>query len=243
MIRKKTDYPAFTLIELLVVIAIIAILAAILFPVFARARENARRSSCQSNMKQIGLGLQQYTQDYDEKLTFQASTGTAADGEVANYSTTNRATPNWINEIQPYIKSWQLFACPSAAQASNFDTDDSSYFGNGVVLQRGTALAAITEPAATIMVQEYDERHNYAYLRPSRVGGSGANKDQFQYWIPAAPYSSVHMDGGNLLFSDGHVKWRKQSSLCAADWGLTDPTTTNACGITAASTTSVDAKF
>ena len=66
--RKATGFlTGFTLIELLVVIAIIAILAAILFPVFARARENARRSSCQSNMKQIGLGFMQYTQDYDEQ--------------------------------------------------------------------------------------------------------------------------------------------------------------------------------
>ncbi|RYG63911.1 DUF1559 domain-containing protein, partial [bacterium] len=73
---------AFTLIELLVVIAIIAILAAILFPVFGRARENARRSSCLSNMKQIGLGMMQYTQDYDEK--FPAPGNTAVDGEFRN---------------------------------------------------------------------------------------------------------------------------------------------------------------
>src|SRR5689334_5202516 len=64
--RRQAAKPGFTLIELLVVIAIIAILAAILFPVFARARENARRASCQSNLKQIGLGIMMYTQDYDE---------------------------------------------------------------------------------------------------------------------------------------------------------------------------------
>ncbi|RYG53119.1 DUF1559 domain-containing protein, partial [bacterium] len=66
--QSVTTRKAFTLIELLVVIAIIAILAAILFPVFGRARENARRSSCQSNLKQIGLGIMQYTQDYDERI-------------------------------------------------------------------------------------------------------------------------------------------------------------------------------
>ena len=88
----------FTLIELLVVIAIIAILAAILFPVFARARENARRASCSSNLKQIGLGLIQYSQDYDEKYP---------------YSRTDPDPAPWQTKIFPYVKSSQLFACPS----------------------------------------------------------------------------------------------------------------------------------
>lgn len=98
---------AFTLIELLVVIAIIAILAAILFPVFARARENARRSSCQSNLKQIGLGILQYTQDYDEKLT-PLWTGNSFPGRW-----------RWMDCAQPYVKSTQLFNCPSDADANN----------------------------------------------------------------------------------------------------------------------------
>ena len=93
---------AFTLIELLVVIAIIAILAAILFPVFARARENARRSSCQSNLKQIGLGIMQYTQDYDERLP-----GRIMDSAVAG------EVNSWRRVIYPYVKSTQIFACPS----------------------------------------------------------------------------------------------------------------------------------
>jgi prepilin-type N-terminal cleavage/methylation domain-containing protein/prepilin-type processing-associated H-X9-DG protein len=92
----------FTLIELLVVIAIIAILAAILFPVFARARENARRSTCQSNLKQIGLGMMQYTQDYDERYVPYSSTGTES----------GRAFP-WNVVIQPYMKSTQIFVCSS----------------------------------------------------------------------------------------------------------------------------------
>ena len=97
-VSSRSSAKAFTLIELLVVIAIIAILAAILFPVFGRARENARRSSCQSNLKQIGLGLIQYTQDYDEKYVMNAS-----------------VTPNisWPNLLQPYMKSRQVFVCPS----------------------------------------------------------------------------------------------------------------------------------
>src|SRR5437763_14058162 len=87
----------FTLIELLVVIAIIAILAAILFPVFGRARENARRSSCQSNLKQLGLGFLQYIQDNDE--LYPKSTGDAGQG--------------WGGRIFPYVKNTQVFKCPS----------------------------------------------------------------------------------------------------------------------------------
>ena len=103
--RPKTRRSGFTLIELLVVIAIIAILASILFPVFARARENARRSSCQSNLKQIGLGVLQYTQDYDEAFPLAVV--------VAGTINAPGSTYGWADAILPYTKSMQILQCPS----------------------------------------------------------------------------------------------------------------------------------
>src|SRR5690349_5060559 len=101
---------AFTLIELLVVIAIIAILAAILFPVFAQAREAARKTSCLSNVKQLSLGVQMYTQDYDEDFPFWNWTQNSANSSQAKlYSYSNV----WWNAIYAYVKNGQIFACPN----------------------------------------------------------------------------------------------------------------------------------
>jgi prepilin-type N-terminal cleavage/methylation domain-containing protein/prepilin-type processing-associated H-X9-DG protein len=147
---------AFTLIELLVVIAIIAILASILFPVFARARENARRASCQSNEKQLGLGFMQYTQDYDEKFPQTAAT---CDGLMG-----------WGGSIMPYVKSVQVFKCPSdptqkrngwtaysvVSYAANNDINAPVYGGgwnNSYSTGAGT-LAGLNAPARTVLLHE-----------------------------------------------------------------------------------------
>lgn len=111
---KRRHKPGFTLIELLVVIAIIAILAAILFPVFSRARENARRASCQSNLKQIGLGIMQYTQDYDEKLPHSANYNVFGAGSFdPNSLSSRKEAQSWRSMIYPYVKSAQVYYCPS----------------------------------------------------------------------------------------------------------------------------------
>src|SRR5688500_9055328 len=132
----------FTLIELLVVIAIIAILAAILFPVFGRARENARRASCQSNLKQIALGMHQYTQDYDEKFPlvfYMRNMAALPAGDAAQLPnpmtydsivTGGNFVTSWADEIQPYVKSQQMFACPSDTRARRNANASLGRFGS-----------------------------------------------------------------------------------------------------------------
>lgn len=134
--HRNRDARGFTLIELLIVIAVIAILAAILFPVFARARENARRSSCQSNLKQIGLGIMQYAQDYDEVMVPAWHEGACSAGQ--GWQPTNSGSFGcydnfkWMDMLQPYVKSEQLFNCPSVSSKSisNYVQADGSKYGH-----------------------------------------------------------------------------------------------------------------
>ena len=148
MLRIKKHKKAFTLIELLVVIAIIAILAAILFPVFARARENARRASCMSNLKQLGLGVMMYVQDYDEKYPFSLmrSNGTLSP------SGTGFGTSYWIwyQTLQPYTKSFQVAVCPSG-NPSDAATPYSGHYGANTLVMPDTNVT--TTPISMASVQ------------------------------------------------------------------------------------------
>jgi prepilin-type N-terminal cleavage/methylation domain-containing protein/prepilin-type processing-associated H-X9-DG protein len=178
----RTRIKAFTLIELLVVIAIIAILAAILFPVFAQAREKARQASCTSNEKQIALGILMYVQDYDETfpIYWYNELSTATDPPFTPEITSG--TFGWNEAIYPYIKNIQLFRCPSSPRArtltvgadgSTFGSDDSAptgasgyainsrLAGNNATLDHtqnprspGSALAELEFAAATILITE-----------------------------------------------------------------------------------------
>ena len=217
---------AFTLIELLVVIAIIAILAAILFPVFARARENARRSSCQSNLKQIGLGIIQYTQDYDETYPLRNS----GDGVT------------WRQRVQPYIKSTQVFSCPSnpknativdaAVPAANAPAIPISYAANERVVGVGTAaanvvlsLAAVDAPATRIGVFEsldipsWMGNANGVGVGGGTVSGGWNNNDYFRDYGFAG-----HLGTANYLYLDGHVKALRPTATMSPtnQWGYFD---------------------
>jgi len=223
----------FTLIELLVVVAIISILAAILFPVFARARENARRTSCLNNLKQIGLGIMQYTQDYDEKFPF-ACTGQPAcnvvqtDPAMPGYAFTEINSSNvanqwvtWQDLTYPYVKSTQIFRCPSAIQqpssgpppqlnygySSAFSGYYTSSFYSGRTDYIPPSLADVTRPAEVFMILDYQSDYAH-YARPRDARDWSRNSD------PTIQKRVVrHLDGTNVIYADGHAKWSTRSRI------------------------------
>ncbi len=203
----------FTLIELLVVIAIIAILAAILFPVFARAREKARQTSCLSNVKQIMLSIMMYAQDYDETLIPASQL---------------RFTGDWYRALEPYVKNIQVWSCPS--NPVNVTATYSQFLGYGwnyaefgyryiegeedmaagrVPPRYGwcTALGDIEYPAETILIGDNTDTQTYCRYLYRRSTSS----------------PSRHNGGGNMGLCDGHAKWYSHSELRKSVAGVAAP--------------------
>lgn len=206
----------FTLIELLVVIAIIAILAAILFPVFARAREAARQSSCLSNTKQIGTGIMMYVQDYDEMYPrmWQGGAGSAwVHVPVNQTASSNYFT--WAECIYSYVKNDGVFQCPSRkfTQAQMpYSTFPMSYNYNGSAGgMSGVAMASVDNSANTVVA--YDGWTMDAWWTPANQaallsGQVGTTPWTQAYW----DLVKRHNGGTNIAFADGHSKWQNKAT-------------------------------
>lgn len=199
----------FTLIELLVVIAIIAILATILFPVFAQAREKARQSSCLSNEKQIGLAMMQYVQDYDETWVAQPSDNYPLNGS----GIAGADGYNYKDRVLPYSKSEGIWLCPTNKLNGALDTvaPNTGYHVNGnIVTPNGLPVAAVAAPASLIVLRESGNGFvfNRAILRPS----PGACDDVINYVNGGQKYYMPHNKGFNIGFADGHARRRKRSA-------------------------------
>lgn len=206
----------FTLIELLVVIAIIAILAAILFPVFAQARAKARQASCLSNMRQLGMGLQMYYQDYDEALFFMAHNVDRS--RVSPVAPIPAAADNrWWNQILPYTTNVpSLLICPddSGRKGHPADNKPRSYVANRAA--EGLMLAQIDTPAEIIVVTEKSSHPNAddSWLEPPKNLYPKASLGEPVWAL------TRHSNGVNVTFFDGHAKWMSKGALTADPCGL-----------------------
>jgi len=221
--KADSEVIGFTLIELLVVIAIIAILAAILFPVFAKVREKARQTACESNLKQISLALLQYEQDNDETtVPFQMVDPDW--GVSQNYSQVR-----WWPALYPYIKSDAVLGCPSAStngitighnnnQAYVFNADiirntqvwGGTWNANGKVSQ-------VAAPANTVFLLEWDPTNTPREISSGDFDWTMGHRTTDGGALQQYRALTRHTDGSNLGFVDGHVKWTRPDSISRDD--------------------------
>jgi prepilin-type N-terminal cleavage/methylation domain-containing protein/prepilin-type processing-associated H-X9-DG protein len=204
MMKRK----GFTLIELLVVIAIIAILAAILFPVFAKAREKARQSTCASNLKQLSLAFMNYIQDYDEMIPYAYLPG-------AGYPW-YRIIPSYINNSDSaHWHNLGVTHCPSDKeykdQVNGSPSGHACSYGMNTNLSN-KALAKIAAPSDTLLL--VDTVHNTTGVIYSVYGPWGASGNNYYAGIAL----TRHSDGANIAFLDGHVKWMKNIPASGYPW-------------------------
>lgn len=233
---KHKRHSAFTLIELLIVIAIIALLAAILFPVFGRARENAKRASCSSNLKQLGLAIAQYTQDYDERHPIWGNVAVAA------LPTPQPASMYWGAGVAPYLgfkinvvanfnKPPLILLCPADTITLSAGAIASGQFrqtytppnpgepnstgvvgptitngGNNDKIWPGRKISEIGTPATTLLLIENPKSNNL--VGNYYITRTAAAQEGTATATPSG-LSPMHFDGWNYLFCDGHVKWYK----------------------------------
>jgi prepilin-type N-terminal cleavage/methylation domain-containing protein/prepilin-type processing-associated H-X9-DG protein len=241
-VNRTSVKSAFTLIELLVVIAIIAILAAILFPVFAQAREKARQTSCLSNLKQIGTGIYMYVQDYDEKYPYSDVTLPVGTRSPVNPNATGAFAGRvnhykWQAWIMPYTKNSQIYFCPSRTKdlaawdvngeikngyALNLAITGASNGTSNRVPFIGGSIAGVQTPADTFIVQELWNQVTYNYLLPNGNDAvlypAALREDWTAYLKPNGMVdkrSTPHSDGFNLAYCDGHAKWMKVDAFLA----------------------------
>lgn len=230
---------AFTLIELLVVIAIIAILAAILFPVFAQAKAAAKKTACLSNVKQLATGFAIYSSDYDDMFGGNLLVSVAA-WQGAGYGRPNGfmdpgADLNWGAQLFPYVKSMPLYTCPVALQASfpyswgpglNYNpapgAANTSYRFNGAVAFKSTTQAH--DVANLIVLRDSLYTEKVAVSRPGNESNTGVSATC--NGLDDADLGGVHNingnnAGGNSAFADGHAKFALRQALTYGNLGLT----------------------
>jgi len=239
--RKK----AFTLIELLVVIAIIALLMGIILPALNIARDHGRRASCMSNMRQVGIALTMYQNDYER----------TPPKTQAVYDYASPAAPdNVLKLLRPFVSAEDpdartpVYACPGLKPNPNpayapSRVSSTGYLVNSVVM--GRQIASIPSPGRIITIQEGWALSNHLWVQPepdnrSKAALEGREPTQYQEWhmfASQADHSSwftkerreqtanVHNKGGNFVFCDGHAGYRKYWDRESGDYGLVDPQT------------------